>query len=81
MRSVRRTLELDPRMIRHSVVKLGDRLRDAKGSTEKHGAMAERDGSVPWSTAKDEDLDMAKMVGKQGRMGARVPGGELDLGR
>lgn len=77
MSSVRRTLELDPRMIRHSVVKIGDRLRDVKGSTEKHGAMAERDGTVPWNVEKDEDLDTAMFVSRQMRAGGGIKGNAL----
>lgn len=79
MASVRRTLELDPRMIRHSVVKIGDKLRDAKGDTAKHGAMAEQSGKVEWNVEKDADIDIDKLVSRQGRFGASLPGdGDVD---
>jgi Ribosomal protein S6 len=76
MQSVRRTLELDPRMIRHSVVKIGDKLRDAKGDTAKHGAMAEKDGKVAWNVEPEGDIDTEMLVSRQGRFGARPPGRE-----
>ena len=64
-------------MIRHSCVKLGDKLRDKKGDGGKHGAMAERDGSVPWNTEREGDFDISMMIQRQtrfGSSGARLPG-------
>lgn len=40
--SIRRTLGLDPRMIRFSVVKLGEKLEDVKGV----------EGAVEWNNEK-----------------------------
>lgn len=74
MASVRRTLELDPRMIRHSVVKIGDKLRDAKGDTAKHGAMAEQSGKVEWNSEKQDNIEIEQIVSRQGRFGASLPG-------
>lgn len=61
-------------MIRHSVVKIGDKLRDKKGDTAKHGAMAEKSGQVEWNVEKEGDLDIEMMISRQGRFGARLPG-------
>ena len=61
-------------MIRHSVVKIGDKLRDAKGDTAKYGAMAEKSGKVEWNVEKEGDLDIELMVSRQGRFGASLPG-------
>ena len=70
-------------MIRHSVVKIGDKLRDKKGDGGKHGAMADKDGSVSWNSEKEGDLDMEMLMERQTRFGsggARLPGnqGEVD---
>jgi hypothetical protein len=61
-------------MIRHSVVKIGDKLRDAKGNTAKHGAMAEHSGKVEWNVEKQDDIDLEQIVSRHGRFGASLPG-------
>src|ERR1700742_3211952 len=45
---VRRFLSLDPRMIRFSVVKIGDKLGGVNGAIE------EADGQMPWNEGKTE---------------------------
>ena len=49
MSQVKRQLSLDPRMIRFSVVKIGDKLGGMKGSIEKV------DGEIPWRLGKAEE--------------------------
>jgi small subunit ribosomal protein S6 len=59
---VRRTLGLDPRMIRFSVVKLGDKLGT------KQSAVEHTDGKIEWKNAKfDADtFDLRGMGGLAG---------------
>lgn len=61
--SIRRSLGLDPRMIRFSVVKIGDKLRG------KQGAMESITGQVDWMSPK-EDLDMMNFASRHGQRGA-----------
>ncbi len=46
---IRRFLNLDPRMIRFSVVKIGDKLGGVNGAIE------EVDGQMPWTEAQNKD--------------------------
>lgn len=45
---IKRTLGLDPRMIRHSIVKIGDKLGGKQGSIE------EVTGKISWNTQRDD---------------------------
>ena len=54
---VRRFLSLDPRMIRFSVVKIGDKLGGVNGAIE------EVDGQIPWKEAKTESFFQNPKVG------------------
>ena len=49
---IRRTLGLDPRMIRFTVVKVGDKLGGKKGSIENVT------GQIPWHTDQEEDFGL-----------------------
>ena len=44
---IKRTLGLDPRMVRFSVVKIGDKLGKRKGGMEA------QDGVIPWKDSSD----------------------------
>jgi hypothetical protein len=71
--SVRRSLGLDPRMIRFSVVKIGDRLggREARA---KQGAMENIQGQTysEWNTQKDNAAIMS-FNNKHSQRGAKGP--------
>jgi len=47
---VRRLLGLDPRMIRYSMVKVGDKLGGVNGAIE------EVDGDIPWNSGGGKDV-------------------------
>jgi small subunit ribosomal protein S6 len=47
---VQRTLSLDPRMIRYSIVKVGDKLGGVNGAIE------EVTGEIPWNSQKREEM-------------------------
>jgi small subunit ribosomal protein S6 len=56
--SMRKFLSLDPRMLRHSVVKIGDKLGGINGAIE------EVDGHMPWNENKVESVFLnPKVVG------------------
>jgi ribosomal protein S6 len=71
--SVRRSLGLDPRMIRFSVVKIGDRLggREARA---RQGAMENIQGQTyaEWNTQKD-NAAMMSFNNKHAQRGAKGP--------
>jgi len=71
--SVRRSLGLDPRMIRFSVVKIGDRLGGREASA-RQGAMENIQGQTysEWNTQKDNAAIMS-FNNKHGQRGARGP--------
>jgi small subunit ribosomal protein S6 len=54
---VRRFLSLDPRMIRFSMVKIGDKLGGVNGAIEQV------DGQMPWNEAKNESVFANPKVG------------------
>ena len=60
---VRRSLGLDPRMIRFSVVKVGDKLGGKAGSVE------DVSGKIPW-VQSTHDEDLMRMSHNQGKRGA-----------
>lgn len=58
--NIRRFLSLDPRMIRHSVVKIGDKLGGI------NGALEEVDGQLPWNEKASSMFSFANpMVGNK----------------
>ena len=61
---IRRTLGLDPRMIRFSVVKVGNKLATKQESTEHF------DGKIQWKSPTADSDDF---------MGSSRRGGDLDL--
>ena len=71
--SVRRSLGLDPRMIRFSVVKIGDRLggREARA---RQGAMENVQGQIysEWNTQKD-NATIISFNNRHGQRGAKGP--------
>ncbi|EXJ56183.1 hypothetical protein A1O7_09114 [Cladophialophora yegresii CBS 114405] len=54
---VRRFLSLDPRMIRFSMVKIGDKLGGVNGAIE------DVDGQMPWNEVKNESVFANPRVG------------------
>jgi len=71
--TIRRSLGLDPRMIRFSVVKLGDRLGGREGRT-RQGAIEHLEGATyrEWA-GREHDAQMMNMMEKQFQRGAKLP--------
>ena len=71
--SVRRSLGLDPRMIRFSVVKIGDRL-GGKEARSRQGAMEHIQGQTysEWNTQTD-NAAQRNFIDSQSQRGAKSP--------
>jgi hypothetical protein len=71
--SVRRSLGLDPRMIRFSVVKIGDRL-GGKEARSRRGAMEHIQGLThsEWNTQTDNEAQR-NFINSQSQRGAKSP--------